>query len=71
MDFSSLRLIECAVLFEDLVDQYSVHLIISHTVRSSFIISSAILHPAWQLAQQVNESTVVGVRLLKPSLIFI
>jgi len=71
MDFSPLRLIECSVLFEDLVEQYPVHLIIAHAVRSRFIIPVPILHPTWQLALQVNESTVVGVRLLKPSLIFI
>jgi len=71
MDFSPLRLIECAVLFEDLVEQYSVHLIIAHAVRSSFIFPSADLHPAWQLAEQVNQSTVVGVSLVKLSLILI
>ena len=71
MDFSPLRLIECTVLFEDLVEQYSVHVIIAHAVRSSFIIPSTDLHPAWQLAQRVNQTTVVGVRLVKPSLIFI
>jgi hypothetical protein len=71
MDFSPLRLIGCAVLFEDLVEQYFVHLIIAQAVLSSFIIPSTDLHPAWQLAQRVNQSTVVGVRLVKPSLIFI
>jgi hypothetical protein len=64
MDFSPLRLIGCAVLFEDLVEQYFVHLILAQAVRSFFIIYSADLHPAWQLAQQVNQSTVVRVRLL-------
>src|SRR4029077_17825198 len=71
MDFSPLRRFQCSVLFENLVEQYSVHLIIGHAVRSPFIISSTDLHAAWQLAQQVNKSTVVEVRLVKPSLIFI
>ena len=71
MDFSPLRLIECSVLFEDLVEQYPVHLIIAHAVRSRFIIPVPILHPAWQFAQQVNQSAVVGVRLVNASLIFI
>jgi hypothetical protein len=71
MDFSPLRLIECAVLFEDLVEQYFVHLILAQAVRSSFIIYSTDLHPAWQLAQHLNQSAVVGVRLVRRRLIFI
>jgi hypothetical protein len=43
------------VLFGDLT-QYSVHPIIAHAVRSSFIIPSTDLPPAWQLVQQVNKA---------------
>jgi hypothetical protein len=70
MDSFPRRLIERAMLFEGLVEQCSVHLIISHTVRSLSLSRVPTLHPAWRLAPQVNESTVVGIRLLKPSLIF-
>ena len=70
MDFSPIRLIERAVLFEGLVEQFCVHLIVAQAVRSSFIVPSTDLCPNCQLAQRVNQSTVVGIRLVKVSLIF-